>query len=122
MGQYQYDVTCPQGHRLDAQKTLGALKRDEATRAAFWLLLVSPNPRRVVVIDESGTHLGMTPLRVHAPRGQRAYAQASRNYGIRLSVITALRVEGMGTAMTLEGAVDGAAFEVYIREVLAPHS
>ncbi|HEY0601641.1 MAG TPA: IS630 family transposase [Herpetosiphonaceae bacterium] len=75
---------------------------------------------QVVVIDESGTHLGMTPRRARAPRGQRAYAKARRNYGTRLSLIAALRSDGMGAAMTIEGAVDGAAFQAYLRDVLAP--
>lgn len=74
----------------------------------------------VVVIDESGTHLGMTPRRARAPRGQRAYATARRNYGTRLSLIAALRSDGMGAAMTIEGAVDGAAFQVYLRDILVP--
>lgn len=76
--------------------------------------------RQVVVIDESGTHLGMTPRRARAPRGQRAYATARRNYGTRLSLIAALTPEGMGAAMTIEGAVDGAVFQVYVRDFLVP--
>lgn len=76
--------------------------------------------RQMVVIDESGTHLGMTPRRARAPRGQRAYAKARRNYGRTLSLIAALSGEGMGAAMTLEGAVDGSAFHVYLRERLVP--
>ncbi len=103
-----------------SKKTLGAVERDESARAAFRHLVTTLDMHHVVVIDESGTHLGMTPRRARAPRGQRAYANARRNYGTRLSLIAALTPAGMGAAMTIEGAVDGAVFEVYVRDFLAP--
>jgi transposase len=62
----------------------------------------------------------MIRLYARAPRGQRAYAQTLRNYGKNLSLIAALSLDGMGQAMTVEGAVDRFAFESYSREFLAP--
>ena len=99
---------------------MGAAERDEAAREAFRQLIKTLKPEAVVVVDESGTHIGMTRLYGRAPRGQRAYAQTLRNYGKNLSLIASLSRDGMGEAMTLEGAVDQAAFEAYVRDFLAP--
>jgi len=79
------------------------------------------DPKRLVFIDESGFNLAMTPLYARAPKGQRAYGQGSKNRGENSSLIAALSLdEGVCAAMTLEGAVDGIAFQVYVKEVLVP--
>jgi transposase len=62
----------------------------------------------------------MTPRYARAPRGERARGRAPANRGGNLTLIAALSLDGMGAAMTLPGALDGAACEVYVRDVLAP--
>lgn len=63
----------------------------------------------------------MTPSHGYAPRGQRAVARVPKNRGENTSLVAALSLdEGVTAAMTLTGAVDGIAFEVYIRQVLCP--
>ncbi len=52
----------------------------------------------------------MTPRTSQAPRGQRAVGAAPRNNGKNTTLIAALSAEGMGAAMTLEGATDADAF------------
>lgn len=82
--------------------------------------MLKHDPKRLVFIDESGFSLAMVPLYARAPKGQRAYGQVSKNRGENTSLIAALSLdEGVSGAMTLEGAVDGIAFEVYVQEVLA---
>ncbi len=79
------------------------------------------DPTRLVFIDESGFNLAMAPLYARAPKGQRAYGQVPKNRGENSSLIAALSLdEGISAAMTVEGAVDGIAFQIYVREVLAP--
>ena len=78
------------------------------------------DPATLVFVDESGTHLAMTPRRARAPRGQRAYGAAPRNRGGNTTLIAALSRAGLGPAMTLPGAADRAAFVAYVRELLAP--
>jgi transposase len=79
------------------------------------------DPKRLMFIDESGFNLAMTPLYARAPKGQRAYGQIPKNRGENSSLIAALSLdEGVSAAMTLEGAVDGIAFKVYVQRVLAP--
>jgi hypothetical protein len=88
----------------------------------LWLAQVlKHDPKRLMFIDESGFNLAMAPLYARAPKGQRAYGQVPKNRGENSSLIAALSLdEGVCAAMTLEGAVDGIAFGVYVREVLAP--
>jgi transposase len=43
-----------------------------------------------------------------------------RNRGPNTTLIASLTLRGMGPAVTLEGAVDTAAFEAYVEQVLAP--
>lgn len=76
--------------------------------------------RRVVVVDESSTHLGMTPRYARAPRGERAYADTLRNYGQNVSLIAGLRLDGMVAPFVVEGAINTAVFETYVREILCP--
>ena len=62
----------------------------------------------------------MTPRYARAPRGQRAAGHVPRNTPPNTTVIAALTAAGMGPAMTLRGATDTAAFDLYSRHVLAP--
>lgn len=72
-------------------------------------------------MDESGFNLAMTPAYGYAPRGQRAVGRVPKNRGENTSLIAALSLdEGVIAAMTLTGAVDGMAFETYVRQVLCP--
>ncbi len=71
-------------------------------------------------VDETGSHIAMTPLYAYAPRGQRAKGSVPRNYGTIMTLIASLSTQGMGEAFILDGAADGAAFEIYVEQLLAP--
>jgi hypothetical protein len=76
--------------------------------------------RRLVFVDESGTHISMDRLRSRAPKGERAYGQVPKNRGKNLTLIASMSLHGMGESMCFEGATDAAAFEVYVEHFLAP--
>ena len=76
--------------------------------------------RRLVFVDESGTHIAMDRLRSRAPRGQRAYGKVPKNRGKNLTLIASMSLEGMGESMCLEGGTDAVAFEAYVEHFLAP--
>ena len=78
------------------------------------------DPRRLVFVDESGTHTALTRLFARAPRGKRAHGQVPRNRGKNTTYVAALTWEGMQAPWTVDGAMDPAAFLVYVREVLGP--
>jgi transposase len=62
----------------------------------------------------------MIPLYGRAPHGNRVYDKVIRNYGKNVTLLASMTLKGMQAAMTLEGAVDEAAFEAFIQNVLLP--
>jgi transposase len=106
---------------LDAQKkSLGASERNEEERSAWRDEVKDIDPARFVFVDECGTNITLTRLYARAPRGERAFGKVPRNWGKDLTLIAAMSAEGMGEAMSVEGATDGAAFEAYVKHFLVP--
>jgi transposase len=62
----------------------------------------------------------MTRLYGRAGRGERVKESVPRNYGSQTSIISTLGLDGVVATMTIEGAVDTEAFNIYVREVLGP--
>jgi len=102
------------------KKTVSASERNEEARQDWRERAETLPARRVVVVDESSTHLGMMSPYARAPRGQRAYAQQRRNYGKNMTLLAGLRLEGMSAPMLIEGAVNTAVFETFVEQVLLP--
>ena len=71
-------------------------------------------------MDECSTNIALTRLYARAPKGERAYGKAPRNWGKNVTLICSLGAGGIGAAMNVEGATDGAAFETYVEHFLAP--
>ena len=102
------------------KKTLGASERNEQERAT-WRREVSPlSAKQLVFVDECGSNIALTPLYARAPKGERAKGSVPRNRGKNTTLIASLSLEGMGAAMILEGSANGAAFEIYVEQLLAP--
>jgi transposase len=97
-----------------------ASERDEGARGLWRWLAARFDVRRLVFVDESGTHVSMDRLRSRAPRGARAYGRVPKNRGKNLTLIASMSLSGMGESMCLEGATDAAAFELYVEHFLAP--
>ena len=97
-----------------------ASEQKEAERAAWRKTANSLSSRDLVFVDETGSHIAMTPLYAYAPRGQRAIDQVPRNYGATMTLIASLSLSGMGEALILDGAADSTAFEIYVEQILAP--
>lgn len=76
--------------------------------------------RRLVVVDECGSNIALTPRYGWAPKGQRAHGSAPRNRGKNTTLIASLGWDGIGEAMILEGGTTAALFEQYIEQILAP--
>jgi transposase len=99
---------------------LVAREQDEAARASWRDHAHQLASQDLVFVDETGTHIALTPLYARAPRGQRAVGKVPRNTGTNTTLLASLSLNGMGEALILEGAADGLAFEAYIEQVLAP--
>jgi transposase len=102
------------------KKTLRASEQNETSRAAWREQMASLLSQELVVVDETGSHIAMTPLYAYAPRGRRAVGKVPRNYGAIMTLIASLSMQGMGEALMLDGAADAAAFEIYVEQLLAP--
>jgi transposase len=102
------------------KKTLGATERDEKARRVWREEMKEVDATKLVVVDETGSNIGLTPLYAWAPRGQRAFGSVPRNYGKNTTLLASLSLDGMGAAMILEGSTDTLVFEQYIEQVLAP--
>jgi hypothetical protein len=74
----------------------------------------------LVFVDECGSNIALTPIYARAPKGESATGRVPRNRGKNTTLIASLSLEGMGTAMILEGSTHGAAFEIDVEQLLAP--
>jgi transposase len=63
----------------------------------------------------------MTRLRGRAPRGQRLVEAVPHGHWKTTTLIAALDAGGVRCSMVLDGAVNRAAFEAFVAEVLVPH-
>jgi transposase len=102
------------------KKTLGATERNEEKRSAFRERLEGVDPERLVFVDESSTNIAMVPRYARAPKGERAFGKAPRNWGKNVTLISSITLSGMGPSMSIQGSSDTESFSLYMREILAP--
>lgn len=97
-----------------------AAERNNYKRGWFRRRARRINQRRFIFVGESGVNTAMTRRYGRAPRGERAYDSAPRNYGTHTSVIGAVGLRGLVATLTVEGAVDAQVFNAYAERVLGP--
>lgn len=120
-GECENDGSRDQAIGLDAKKkSVVASERDEEERTAWREQTRHLDREQLVIVDECGSNIALTPLYSRAPKGQRAMGAVPRNYGKNTTLIASLTLQGMGEAFILEGAADTTAFEIYVEQVLAP--
>jgi hypothetical protein len=88
-------------------------------RAAFRKKQSRLDVWRLIFVDEFGVHRAMSRIYARAPRGERARVKEPTAKGAN-SVISALRLSGLGATMMIEGAVDTQVWDCYIEHFLAP--
>ncbi len=71
-------------------------------------------------VDETGTNLAMTPRSGRAPRGERVVGTVPRTHDPNTTLGAALSLDGITAAMTLAGAMDRCAFDIFVDQVLGP--
>jgi hypothetical protein len=77
-------------------------------------------PDAVVVLDEMGANVALTPAYARAPRNERAYDRAPFNQGDNLTTLAVLTTGGLAAAMTVVGAADRLTVETVLRECVVP--
>jgi transposase len=124
-GKYEYDVPRGQTNEVAAQKKsihdseretdrVKQLRADYLERISDWVA------SHLKFIDESWINIGMTRLYGRAAVGQRVVEAVPQHRGRRLTMLAAVGLDGVSAEWVIEGAIDGEAFEVYLREVLGP--
>ena len=94
---------------------------DVARRRARWKVHQGRiAPQRLVFIDETWVKTNMAPLRGWGPRGRRLKAYAPYGHWKTLTLVAALRINGLTAPYVIDGAMDGPSFLAYVEEVLAP--
>lgn len=78
------------------------------------------DPERLVFIDECGTSTKMARAYGRAPIGERCRAPVPHGHWKTTTFVGALRLSGVTAPMTLDGAMNGAAFLAYTEQVLVP--
>lgn len=78
------------------------------------------DPERLVFVDECSTNVRLVPLNARAPRGQRAYGKAPRNWKNNVTLISSISSAGLGPSMSIEGSADGEVFSLYVEHFLCP--
>src|SRR5215213_8167020 len=93
---------------------MASSEQDEHRRSVFREYVRSIDPRRFVFVDECSTNISLSPIYARAPKGERARGKAPRNWGKNVSLVCAIDSGGVKPSMSVEGAVDGRAFEAYV--------
>ncbi|MFZ3032955.1 MAG: IS630 family transposase, partial [Parvibaculum sp.] len=99
-------------------------RSDEAERRRLWINHRQPfmrrEPGRLVFIDETSVNTKLTRLRGRTRRGQRLKADAPFGRWGTQTFIAGLRCNELTAPWIVPGAIDRAAFDIYIETQLAP--
>jgi len=77
-------------------------------------------PQRLVFQDESGATTEMTRRYGRAPQGERVAEGTPAGHWRTLTLLSAMSLQGMIAAMTVESPTDGDVFLAYVEQVLCP--
>jgi transposase len=78
------------------------------------------DPKRLVLLDESGIDTRMARAYARAAQGQRAVGKVPWEHWKRLTVLGALATEGVIAAMSIAAATSTRVFLAFIEKVLIP--
>jgi transposase len=91
-----------------------------AAREAWFEGQLDLDPERLVFLDETGASTKMARLRGRAPRGERCRMAVPHGHWATTTLVMGLRASGLVAPHVRRGAMTGAAFRDYVRQVLAP--
>jgi hypothetical protein len=99
-------------------------RADVAERRRVWIAHRQPfmrrSPGRLIFIDETSVNTKMVRLRGRARRGQRLKADAPFGRWGTQTFIAGLRCGELTAPWIIPGAMDRAAFNIYVETQLAP--
>jgi transposase len=92
----------------------------QTLRVEYWSKVAQVELKNLVFLDEMGVLLGLTRTHGRSEPGERAYDFKAFYRGAKVSVIGAMSLSKVLAVMTLNGSMDGSAFEVYVTQFLVP--
>jgi transposase len=106
------------------KKTLHASERDtprvRALRGHWKRRVAAVDPAKLVFVDESGINTSMTRTRGRGVPGARVAGAVPQGHWTTLTMVGALRLDGMAAAATVNAATDTAIFHRFVRDGLVP--
>ena len=90
-------------------------------RELYFETIEGVSPEDLIFIDETGTNSAMTPSYGKSPRGRRLYEAKPVQRGRLYTIIGALSLGGLLTAMTMEGGTTTRVFAAFVEHLLCPH-
>lgn len=76
--------------------------------------------RRLVFVDESGINTAMSRTRGRGAPGERVAGAVPQGHWKTLTMIGALRLEGVAAGVTVDAATDTDVFGTFVRDALVP--
>jgi len=118
--------SCAKPSRPDAKKkSFCATERSqgdiEARRQAYWDKVSSIDPDKLVFIDEAGCNTSMTPPVARSPVGERVLADRPVNRGKNVSIVGAIRLDGVVAMRCFESSVNIEKFLAFVVRDLVPN-
>ena len=111
-------------HNITRKKKTGHAaeqERDDVAKAreAWFEGQLDLDPSKLVFLDETAVSTNMARRFGWAPRGERCRMSVPFGWKTK-TLVAALRWDRVDAPMTIDGALDGAAFLAYVEQVLAP--
>ena len=110
--------------RSRLKKTLHATEQDRPDVAAARAELKAEQPSlkapRLVFIDETSVTTKMVRHYGRTPRGERLVAKVPHGHWKSMTLVAALRIDGVAAPYVIDGAMDGPMFIAYVEQILAP--
>jgi transposase len=107
-----------------SKKTVHAAEQDRPDVAAARAKLKAEQPSldasRLVFIDETAVTTKMVRQYGRSPRGERLVAKVPHGHWKTLTLVAALRIDGLTAPYVIDGAMDGPTFLAYVEQVLVP--
>jgi len=112
-------------HRITRKKKTGHASEQEredieASREAWFEGQLDLDPTKLVFIDETSISTSMARRFGWALRGERCRASIPFGHWKTTTFVAGLRVDRIDAPMTIDGALDGEAFQAYVEQLLAP--
>jgi transposase len=89
-------------------------------RRAWCRAAAQIDPCKLVFVDESGVNTAMTRTRGRAPKGQRVHGAVPNGDWKTVTMLGAIRADGIAAAATAPFSTDTALFRVFVTEALVP--